>query len=92
MYHIFASYCPKKAYVVNMLSTMHSFPEIVSNYARKKPEVLLHYNKTKSGIDTLDRMVRTCTSKRMTRRWPVAVFDNMIDVSGVNARINYECV
>lgn len=85
-----ASYCPKKAYVVNMLSTMHSLPEIVSNSAGKKPEVILYYNKTKSGVDTLDRMVRTYTSKRMTRRWPVVLFYNMIDVSGVNAFVLWQ--
>ena len=42
-----SSYCPKKACVVNMRSTMHSLPEIASNFVEKKPEVILHYNSTK---------------------------------------------
>ena len=85
-----ALYWPKKDCVVNMLSTMHSLPEIASNYAEKKPEVILYYNSTKSGVDILDRMVRTYTCKRMTRRWPVALFYNMIDVSAVNAYIEWQ--
>ena len=46
-----ASFRPKKDCVVNMLSTMHLLPEIASNYAEKKPEVILYYNSTKSGVD-----------------------------------------
>ena len=52
-----ASYCPHKDCVVNMLSTMHSLPEIASNSAEKKPEVILFGNNTKSGVDILHRMV-----------------------------------
>ena len=63
-----ASYCPHKDCVVNTLSTMHSLPEIASNSSEKKPEVILYYNSTKSGVDILDRMVRTYICKRMTRR------------------------
>ena len=48
-----ASYCPKKDCVVNMRSTMHSFAEIASNSAEKKPKVILYYNSTKSGVDIL---------------------------------------
>ena len=63
-----ALYWPKKDCVVNMLSTMHSLSEIASNSAEKKPEVILYYNSTKSGVDILDNMVQTYTCKRMTRR------------------------
>ena len=78
-----ASYCPKKDCVVSMLLTMDLLPEIASNSAGKKPKVILYYNNTKSEVDILDRMVRTYTCKRMTRRWPVVLFYNMIDVSAV---------
>ena len=82
-----ASYCLKKGCVVNMLSTMHALPDISSTSCEKKPEVILYYNSTKSGVDILDRMVRTYTSTRMTRRWPVALFYNMLDVSAVNVYV-----
>ena len=85
-----ASYCPKKSCVVNMLSTMHSHPDADSDYSEKKPEVILHYNSTKSGVGTLDRMVQTYSCKRMTRRWPVALSYNMIDVSAVNAYVMWQ--
>ena len=73
--------------MVNMLSTMHPLLDISSTSREKKPEVILYYNSTKSGVDILDRMVRTYTSKRMTRRRPVALFYNMLDVSAVNAYV-----
>ena len=81
-----ASYCPKKNCVVPMLSTMHSQLDVAAT-SDKKAEVILYYNSTKGGVDTLDRMVRTYTCKRMTRKWPFALFYNMIDVSAVNTFI-----
>ena len=69
---------------------MHSLPEIASNSAEKKPEVILYYNSTKSEVDILDRMVPTYTCKRITRRWPTALFYNMIDVRAVNAYIVWQ--
>ena len=73
--------------IVNMLSTMHSQPEVGEGSANKKPMVVLFYNFTKSGVDIVDRMVRTYSCKRMTRRWPVTLFYNMIEVSAINAFI-----
>ncbi|XP_029633775.1 piggyBac transposable element-derived protein 4-like [Octopus sinensis] len=81
------SYCPKKNYVVIFMSTMHSQPSIDSKSAEKKLEVTTCYNKTKGGVDTLDKMVRTYTCKRMTRRWHVVIFYNMTDISAVNVFI-----
>ena len=78
-----ASYCSKTNRVVNMLSTMHSQPEIESTLDQKS-SIILFYNKTKGGVDTLDRMVRSYSTKRTTRRWPLVLFYNVIDVSTVN--------
>ena len=60
-----ASHYPKKNRVVNMLSTMRSQPE-VDITLDQKPSIILFYNKTKDGVDTLDRMVRSYTIKHMT--------------------------
>ena len=79
-----ALYCPKTNRVVNMLSTMHSQPEIGST-SDQKPSIILFHNQTKSGVKTLDRMVRLYSIKRMTKRWPLVLFYNMIDVSTINA-------
>lgn len=81
------SYCPKKNKVVPLLSTMHSQPDINHTNEKKKPEVILSYNSTKGGVDTMDQMVRIYSVKRKTRRWPVVVFYNMIDTSALNAYI-----
>lgn len=54
---------------------------------KKKPEIIHHYNQTKAGVDALDQLVANYTCKRMTKRWPVALFSNMIDVSAYNSYV-----
>ena len=72
--------------VVNMLSKMHSQPEIKST-SDQKTSIILFYKKTKGGVDTLYRMVKSYSTKRMTQRWPLVLFYNMNDVSAINAFI-----
>ena len=60
-----ASHCCKKNRVVNMLSTLHSQPE-VDITSDQKPSIILFYNKTKDVVGTLDRMVRSYSTKHMT--------------------------
>ena len=81
------SYCPKQGKIVTLLSTMHSQPDIDHSSEKKKPEVILSYNSTKGGVDTMDQMLRCYSVKRMTRRWPMVIFYNMVDVSALNAYI-----
>ena len=82
-----ASYCPKKGRVVILMSSLHSRGEVDVNNPKKKPAMILEYNATKGGVDTADKMLRTYSTKRMTRRWPVAVFSNMLDISALDAYI-----
>ena len=84
-----ASQCPKKIRAVNILSMMHSQPtiEITSD---QKPSIILFYKKTESDIDTLDGMVRSYSTKRMTRRWPLVLLYNRINVSAINAFIIWQ--
>ena len=81
---IIALYCLKINRVVKMLSTMHSQPEIESTLDQK-PSIILFRNKTKGGVGTLDRMLRSYFIKHITRRWPLVLFYTMIDVSTINA-------
>ena len=81
-----ASQCPKKIRVANILSMMHCQPKIES-VSDQKPNIILFYKKTKGGIDTLDGMVRSYSIKRMTRRWPLVLLYNKINVSAINAFI-----
>ena len=82
-----ASYCPKKGKVVTILSTMHLVKATELPGQEKKPEVITYYNATKGGVDTMDQMVRWFTTKRKTRRWPMVIFYNMLDISALNAFI-----
>lgn len=83
------SYCPKKGKTVVLLSSMHTKPEIAVEQSSKKPHMILEYNTSKCGVDKADQMLRMYTTKRMTRRWPMAIFYNMIDISALNAFIVY---
>ena len=69
------------------MSTMHSSPDVDTSTEKKKPEVILFYNSTKGGVDTMDQMLRCYSIKRMTQRWPMVIFYNMVDVSAMNAFI-----
>lgn len=80
------SYAPKKNKCVILLSTMHHDTS-VNNDAKRKPEIISYYNKTKGGVDLMDQMVSTYTCKRQSKRWPMTFFFNMIDVAALNAYI-----
>ena len=79
-----ALYCPRTNRVNNMLLTMRSHPEIESTLDQK-PSIILFHNKTKDGVGILDRMLRSYSIKRVTTRWPLVLFQNMIDVGAINA-------
>ena len=79
------SYCPKRNKVVNLLSTLHSEPKVDTSNEQRKPEVILTYNETKAGVDTMDQMTRNYSCKWKTRRWPLVGFCNMLDLSAINA-------
>lgn len=80
------SYARKKNKCVILLSTMHHDASI-NDDAKRKPEIISHYNKTKGGVDIMDQMVSTYTCKRQSKRWPMTFFFNIIDVAALNAYI-----
>ncbi|XP_054866815.1 piggyBac transposable element-derived protein 4-like [Amphiprion ocellaris] len=82
------SYVPKKGKAVILLSTMHH-DKAVADTPKKKPEIIIYYNRTKGGVDLLDQMVSNYTCKRRTRRWPLVLWYNMLDVATLNAYTNY---
>ncbi|XP_056144379.1 piggyBac transposable element-derived protein 4-like [Lampris incognitus] len=76
---------------VCILSSVHTTVGITDG-PKSKPESVTYYNNTKYGVDVLDQMVRMYSVKSGTRRWPVAVFYNILDLAGINAHILYkEC-
>ena len=63
---------------------------MVDTTTKKKPETVTFYNKTKCGVDIADQMARQYTVKAGTRRWPVAVFYNILDIACINACVLYK--
>lgn len=49
----------------------------------KKPDIILHYNATKSGVDNMDHMVSLYSCKCKINRWPMVMFFNMVDVAAL---------
>ncbi|CAK1581579.1 unnamed protein product [Parnassius mnemosyne] len=81
------SYCPKKDKTVLLLSTMHNEGIIDETSEKKIPEIIIFYNKTKGGVDVVDKLIGTYTVARVCYRWPLRLFFTMLDVGAVNAHI-----
>lgn len=79
------SYVPKKNRSVILISTMHH--QKANDPLTNKPEMIADYNNTKGGVDELDKKCSIYSCSRRTRRWPLAVFYRIIDISAVNAYI-----
>ena len=79
--------CIKRKSVI-IMSTLHPDVEIPSdNNPKKKPETVLFYNKTKADVDVIDQMTRKYSVKAASRRWPIHVFYNVIDLALINSWI-----
>ena len=79
------SYVPQQNKAVLAMSTMHHDDNVEGD--NQKPEIILHYNDTKSGVDNLDRLATLYTSRRKVNRWPIVLFGNCLDVGAVAALI-----
>ena len=76
------SYVAKKNKAVLVLLTLHNDKATAGDH---KPEIILYYNATKSGVDNMDHMATIFSCKRKTNRWPMVLFYNMIDVAVIAA-------
>ena len=61
---------------VLLISTQH---KTQNNQNDAKPEIVRFYNSTKAGVDTLDKLNRSYSSKRKCRRWPYSVYFSLAD-------------
>nr|XP_024654867.1 uncharacterized protein LOC112430683 [Maylandia zebra] len=82
-------YAPKKTKTVCVLSSMHQ-DVMIGDGRKRKPNTITDYNHMKCGVDVLDQMAWMYSVRAATRRWPVAVFYNMLDLAAVNAYILYK--
>ena len=82
------SYTPKAKKAVLVLSSLHHDIEVEED---RKPSIISYYNAMKSGVDNLDHLVSLTTCKRKTRRWPMVLFYNMVDVAAVAGFVIWLC-
>ena len=68
-----------------LLSTFHNDDKI--DETSKKPEIIIDYNRTNWGVNTVDQLCRTYSVKRSTRRWPLSVFYGLLDIGAVKSFI-----
>lgn len=83
--HTLVSYAPAKNKAVVLLSTEHHDNSISGEQTNYKPDMVLHYNKTKGAVDTTDKMAKQYSARRSSNRWPVVLFGHLIDLAGINA-------
>ena len=67
------------------MSTFHHNPEIREERDDNKPQLILDYNRTKGAVYNVDKLVRTYSTIRKSRRWPMAVFGNLLSLAAFNA-------
>jgi hypothetical protein len=77
------SYMAKRNKVVCLLSNMHNPDNNCHN--NEVPEIIRFYNHTKGGVDIVDQMAKFYSTKAASRRWPLQVFYNILDLAGINA-------
>ena len=80
----------KKKPPIILLSTLHEYSEVFDD-EEKLPVMIHDYNQTKGGVDLVNQCINNYTVRRITRRWPVMVFFNMIDIAAINAMAVWLC-
>lgn len=77
---------------VLVLSSHHDevFVDAEESTLKKKPNTIVDYNNTKYGVDTVDQMARFYTVKAPTRRWPLQVFYNILNLVSINSWVLYK--
>lgn len=70
------SFWDKGSKPVLVISSQHGHQE---NRFDAKPDIVTFYNSTKAGVDNLDKLNRTYSSKRKCRRWPYSIFFSLAD-------------
>ena len=81
------SYKPRTNKLVTPVSSMHDDASI--HRTSKKPEIVLTYNQTKGAVDTLDQMCQNMNCGRKTRRWPLCMFYNILNIAAINSYVIY---
>ncbi|UYV74615.1 K02A2.6-like [Cordylochernes scorpioides] len=83
-------YVPKKRKSVILISSMHH--DNKCDKTTGKPDIIMDYNLTKGSVDTIDQMVSNFSTSCRSRRWPLALFYALLDITALNSYIifNYQ--
>lgn len=85
------SYCPKKNKSVILISSMHHDNAIdVETGDAKKPEIITMYNQTKFAVDRLDQLCEKYNVSRNTRRYPMVIFYDLLNITAINSLCLYK--
>lgn len=79
------SYVPKKNKAVLLLSSCHHDDKC--DELSGKPDIIIDYNSFKGGVDNLDKKCAIYSCNRRTRRWSLALFFALLDISANNAYV-----
>nr|CAH7722688.1 unnamed protein product [Callosobruchus chinensis] len=82
------SYIPKKRKNVLLMSSLHRDDDIDS--VTGKPDIIMTYNQTKGGVDTVDKLCSVYNCARSTRRWPMVLFYSLLNIAGINSLVIYK--
>nr|CAI5836583.1 unnamed protein product [Callosobruchus analis] len=85
------SYCSRRNQVLLILSTIH-FDEAIDSSTGEahKPERVTFYNKTKVGVDIVDQPCQKNNVQRSTRRLPMLLFYNLLNLAAINSFCIYK--
>ena len=84
------SYVPKKDRPANLLSFCHSTKKI--DAVSGKTLIIGGYNEWKCRVDTFDQLVLHYSYKRHTKRRPMALVCNVIDLAAYNSLVIFNHV
>lgn len=74
-----------------MISTLHNDDRIdPTTGTNAKPEIITFYNKTKGGVDVVDRLKEEYSVARVACRWPLRLFFTILNIAGINSQIIYK--
>ena len=87
------NYQCKSSKNVFILSSMHRSVNVpILDNNKKNPDTVLSYNETKGTDDTYDQILRLYSTTSGSRRWPMHVFYNIVDMALMNSHIVYKSV
>ena len=70
---------------VIVLSTMHDSMK-VTNDQRKKPQIHSMYDHMKGGVDVVDLLSTSHSTRKKSKRWPINAFAFILDTCRTNAK------